>query len=99
MVRNVVIRVRCGPRFPHTRGDGPPFVPDTDPENKFSPHAWGWSASVWKCQPRRNVFPTRVGMVRNVTLRGLGNDGFPHTRGDGPDSQNAQPIRAPFSPH
>ncbi len=92
-------------RFPHTRGDGPDPV-----DAMFSPHAWGWSELVrarrafsphawgWsvtrRCSNSKDVFPTRVGMVRhngswNVfpTRVGMVREAgisFPHTRGDGP---------------
>src|SRR5437763_636996 len=31
---------------PHTRGDGPIVMVDTESGRGFSPHAWGWSAGL-----------------------------------------------------
>ena len=34
-------------RFPHTRGGGPIRLQQSTPQPKFSPHAWGWTGSVY----------------------------------------------------
>ncbi len=33
--------------FPHTRGDGPVLTGIRETHYVFSPHAWGWSATMW----------------------------------------------------
>ena len=85
--------------FPHTRGDGPLYggcgrLPDV-----FSPHAWGWSVRAGRRLHQFGVFPTRVGMVRPQSTKYGGRNGFPHTRGDGPECRLHRPRRAGFSPH
>ncbi len=55
--------------FPHTRGDGPQQCGERDRQQRFSPHAWGWSGPAWGFSNRFNVFPTRVGMVRRPADR------------------------------
>ena len=52
--------------FPHTRGDGPRIRNQTPRRRRFSPHAWGWSGVTASHLPAGQVFPTRVGMVRNM---------------------------------
>jgi hypothetical protein len=99
MVRIGEIAARAPLRFPHTRGDGPGRWVARWLEDRFSPHAWGWSGS-WPRRPHRpHAFPTRVGVVRQnpATRRVL--ERFPHTRGDGPLSVNAQSDVTKFSPH
>ena len=44
------------------------------------------------------VFPTRVGMVRMKPHELPGTEGFPHSRGDGPDSEADGWVPFPFSP-
>ena len=85
--------------FPHTRGDGPPCRPLWSNLATFSPHAWGWSD--WKSIAKRikDVFPTRVGMVRGPPACKGASVSFPHTRGDGPASAEAKPRQPLFSPH
>ena len=84
MVRLRVVRRVWATRFPHARGDGPLGRQRLPPTMRFSPRAWGWSASP-QTRPRRGlVFPTRVGMVRNCAPSPRSRGGFPHARGDGP---------------
>jgi hypothetical protein len=47
-----------------------------------SPHAWGWSEQRSAFRTVMTSFPTRVGMVRWLTLSLPMAKCFPHTRGD-----------------
>ncbi len=84
---------------PHTRGDGPLDRWTRLGENKFSPHAWGWSGVTQPLSYPTEVLPTRVGMVRSSKHRAGLDPRSPHTRGDGPPIRF--PTRCPqvFSPH
>ena len=53
-------------------------------EMKFSPPAWGWSEHDKNRSHDRYVLPTRVGMVRCLSLRRAETTRSPHPRGDGP---------------
>src|SRR5438876_9179091 len=66
MVRSSRILSASPARFPHTRGDGPPLRDTQVVVSPFSPQAWGWSNSPAHSHLRREVFPTRVGMVRDT---------------------------------
>ncbi len=84
--------------FPHARGDGPArrvqvFRPDV-----FSPRTWGWSGHDLPSLYRTPVFPTHVGMVRNLAVLMQAHERFPHARGDGPRPNNTAAPPPPFSP-
>ena len=85
--------------FPHTRGDGPGIYSQKKHRILFSPHAWGWSANERYHFGTRNVFPTRVGMVRNWTDKSVSFQRFPHTRGDGPAYTASATGVDKLSPH
>ena len=70
--------------FPHMRGDGPDVNDWIIVKDRYSPHAWGWSASRRIASSGSNVFPTSVGMVRWACLTRPPGRGIPHMRGDGP---------------
>ena len=72
--------------IPHTRGDGPIFCLRRASGEKYSPHAWGWTAPVVEEKLDEQVFPTRVGMDRYEGSNGFATVCIPHTRGDGPSS-------------
>ncbi len=59
-----------GPRrcIPHTRGDGPWLGEHGYTNEKYSPHAWGWTAHAIAFLAQDLVFPTRVGMDRTTSL-------------------------------
>ena len=71
--------------FPHACGDGPEFVTAVNKAVKFSPCVWGWSVYYERTGTGEQVFPMRVGMVRNVKAGELVSLRFPHACGDGPD--------------
>ena len=85
-------------RFPHPRGDGPIWQTAHDQMGKFSPPAWGWSETAPHGSGGRNVFPTRVGMVRRRAVRLPRRCSFPHPRGDGPVHDDGTLPEVPFSP-
>ena len=99
MVRNSCLRNRFSERFPHTRGDGPNAYHPRSAHVKFSPHAWGWSAVRLSHREHFEVFPTRVGMVRQPFYCSAEVLGFPHTRGDGPSGRRRIQSQTSFSPH
>ncbi len=49
-----------------------------------SPRAWGWTARSAALRCRTSVFPTRVGVDREISLRLALMNGVPHARGGGP---------------
>ncbi len=73
--------------FPHTRGDGPMDSLPGLGALLFSPHPWGWTDYFPFATSRAIVFPTPVGMDRNLFPFVLGLNSFPHTRGDGPTAK------------
>ncbi len=85
--------------IPHTRGDGPYRGKLAIHSAKYSPHAWGWTASTRWSWARGSVFPTRVGMDRLPTDHWLSRFGIPHTRGDGPDRSWTVTGLSSYSPH
>ncbi len=46
-----------------------------------------------------SLFPTPVGMIREISLRNAAWVAFPHTRGDDPTSKINFSHRQHFSPH
>ena len=54
--------------IPHTRGGGPLNQFGIDVRKKYSPHAWGWTATLANTAEARGVFPTRVGVDRTGQL-------------------------------
>ena len=83
---------------PHARGDGPSCSPANVTDSSLSPRAWGWSVyptrvPLWAC-----VVPTRVGMVRLVTLITQPEQRCPHARGDGPLVVEASTPNTALSP-
>jgi hypothetical protein len=84
---------------PHTRGDGPERTQASKKLLQFSPHAWGWSATVARGDRRPVVLPTRVGMVRLSAPLVSTAARSPHTRGDGPQKQFFHGCLSSFSPH
>ncbi len=54
--------------FPHTRGDGPRKTFFRAGYDLFSPHAWGWTEQFPVETATVTVFPTRVGMDRQMEM-------------------------------
>src|ERR1035438_176088 len=84
MVRHISSMSFCAACIPHPRGDGPVVVVFTTDDAKYSPPAWGWSATPRTVRCVEKVFPTRVGMVRGARRRRDCWRRIPHPRGDGP---------------
>ncbi len=85
--------------FPHTRGDGPLRAMRGIFVRLISPHAWGWPAHANAAFTLEADFPTRVGMARAAEVPPPTNEGFPHTRGDGPMSAFIAKSSVSISPH
>ena len=98
MVRHWQLPLDRPSRFPHPRGDGPRIVRAEIALTTFSPPAWGWSAYMSLHDRYEEVFPTRVGMVRNPWSRACTTMCFPHPRGDGPDVGVGNDVGSRFSP-
>ena len=64
----------------------------------FSPPAWGWSGGGVDPLVDHNVLPTRVGMVRNLSITLTASSRSPHPRGDGPNIQHVVQCPIMFSP-
>ena len=84
--------------FPHSRGDVPKSGGTPCAAGVFSPLAWGCSVSRVMLLPLTEVFPTRVGMFRDLQTWRLSKMSFPHSRGDVPTGRAVQGILLPFSP-
>jgi len=65
MVRAPCVRPARCQGFPHACGDGPHSPAEWLRERPFSPRVWGWSEHGISGLRRPDVFPTRVGMVRD----------------------------------
>src|SRR5690348_17322612 len=84
--------------FPHARGDGPEHDSLGACEIGFSPRMWGWTDQPNEKHREGAVFPTHVGMDRQVSdvmKRALR---FPHARGDGPYGDIGTALGMQFSP-
>src|ERR1035438_5693816 len=90
MVRNQAIAIRCPGYAPHSRGDGPTNPHGHVPDFECSPLAWGWSAIIGGDATGLEMLPTRVGMVRLMTLFFASARDAPHSRGDGPQRVGRQ---------
>ena len=86
-------------RFPHTRGDGPGASTDEVLAEMFSPHPWGWTELITLLNDPIYVFPTPVGMDRDFRDIRSALSRFPHTRGDGPATDEPFHPTPKFSPH
>ena len=64
----------------------------------FSPCVWGWSVIDIPLAQIEEVFPMRVGMVRNVNDVYCYDVGFPHACGDGPKTNAGYCFIHSFSP-
>jgi len=86
-------------RVPHTRGDEPQSFSTSFGKKTCSPHAWGWTAGLLDGNAGGRVFPTRVGMNRNVKLKYALFKSVPHTRGDEPHGHQRAYYAKKCSPH
>src|SRR5690606_1725734 len=59
---------------------------------------WGWTAGIDERGPSRWVFPTPVGMDRGLSGCASLGVGFPHARGDGPETAVVDQFLVSFSP-
>ena len=84
--------------FPHARGDGPTCVSAAPEEFTFSPRPWGWSEASPSVFDSDGVFPTPVGMVREMFGSSRRIQSFPHARGDGPQLVRIDRRNSGFSP-
>src|ERR1035438_10202608 len=84
--------------IPHPRGDGPFDGILGEQIARYSPPAWGWSALAAHDNPLRQLFPTRVGMVRLMGFSESKSHGIPHPRGDGPRSPPTTTPSDQYSP-
>ena len=90
---------RPAPRFPRTRGDGPPSRSNNARSSAVSPHTRGWTRWRHVTTTRRRGFPAHAGMDRTGGAGPVGRRGFPRTRGDGPSAASALAARMRVSPH
>ena len=87
---------------PHTRGwtrDGPGRLTTQPPVGAVSPHTRGWTP-LHVDVPRADAgFPAHAGMDPAYGANGRGRDGFPRTRGDGPQCFELNTGARKVSPH
>src|SRR5208282_3261241 len=86
---------RCSP---HACGDGPYSDALQKGHSMFSPRVWGWSVIRLRHVRRRDVLPTRVGMVRTAVSPCRPGLGSPHACGDGPHRRIVGQRAGMFSP-
>ena len=84
--------------FPHASGDVPRLMLDGRNVHKFSPRKWGCSATMRRAVTRKTVFPTQVGMFRDVRASSKQHKSFPHASGDVPVSMRSGQLLTMFSP-
>ena len=87
------------PRFPRTRGDGPPASLLEGRRCRFPPHSRGWTPSHRGAGELQGVSPALAGMDPELSSWPLRDPRFPRTRGDGPSSIQARHSRSSFPPH
>ena len=68
-------------------------------QNRYSPHAWGWTDTRGWSRHSLSVFPTRVGMDRSAVIQSTHQHRIPHTRGDGPLANQHTIFVCEYSPH
>ena len=81
-------------RFPRTRGDGPGHTQTSDIENRFPPHARGWTFLKEHVLLPPSVSPARAGMDRIPCYSSALFACFPRTRGDGPTIDTREAVAA-----
>ena len=68
-------------------------------KNKYSPHAWGWTAELIQNTTLTSVFPTRVGMNQLQDRCKIHSQCIPHMRGDEPEGTGEVGKTVEYSPH
>ena len=84
MVRTYTTNKEMAFTLPHGRGDGPRHKIIVLALGHSSPRAWGWSADPVELIDDMQLFPTGVGMVRDLARVLRAEWTLPHGRGDGP---------------
>ncbi len=84
--------------IPHARGDGPRSSPTTTTAWQYSPRPWGWTDGFPWDEPAEAVFPTPVGMDRDLRRRPQPPGSIPHARGDGPTVSLGMNLLRRYSP-
>ena len=99
MDRSSVGRAKWGRSFPRTRGDGPAPGRGYAGDDRFPPHARGWTCTTGDPQGRGSVSPARAGMDPWPPRSAGCPHSFPRTRGDGPGRRAARATPNSFPPH
>ncbi len=86
-------------RFPRTRGDGPQHVGLRGEQLPLPPHTRGWTARSCQTAASGVASPAHAGMDPRRRLEGGLLDGFPRTRGDGPDAARGVLLPTALPPH
>ena len=94
-----ILATRFSVGFPRTRGDGPWKKGKTMNQEKFPPHARGWTPGMGDNGPGGRVSPARAGMGPISSKKGRENTSFPRTRGDGPERVVSIFVLDGFPPH
>ncbi len=84
--------------IPHARGDGPPLPDERKRGFRYSPRPWGWTAVRVVSPDVESVFPTPVGMDRELLIRTSTRICIPHARGDGPSYKIFLSLLDKYSP-
>ena len=99
MDRRAAIVASRGIRFPRTRGDGPSPRNRNGTPTPFPSHARGWTGGTQAPRHGADVSPARAGMDLSLFPAIPRRQGFPRTRGDGPQLVPRDPASPRFPPH
>ena len=99
MFRDASLRLLPIISIPHTRGDVPRSSSSSSSCWSYSPHPWGCSAGERHAPIEAALFPTPVGMFRELIPYLRIPVAIPHTRGDVPVQALAVCAVAAYSPH
>ena len=89
---------RCRRTFPHACGDVPEKHANLGHTQSFSPRLWGCSGRRAARPRRRRLFPTPVGMFRQIRRYTVKRSTFPHACGDVPRLRRRYGVQFAFSP-
>jgi len=98
MLRSLELTRLPAPTFPHARGDAPQMFGLLVVAESFSPRPWGCSVLVEKLKAAVVLFPTPVGMLRQLQRAARSSKTFPHARGDAPETWISTFQTTDFSP-
>ena len=85
--------------IPHTRGGVSSANVICFPLNSYSPHAWGCFSGLTDEAISDKVFPTRVGVFPEGSIKAWSRKSIPHTRGGVSIVPKGHLMQDEYSPH